>query len=161
MKLYHGSTFAVKQPEIIRGKRLLDFGYGFYTTSHSGQASRWAEIKRERKKEKNSYLNIYEIADDVFQDESIRILEFNGASRPWLEFIIHNRQRGKMHDYDIVRGPVANDTLYQTFALYEAGILSAEETVVRLKPHKLFDQLSFHTEVAIKKLQCIESLLIS
>ncbi|MDR1437243.1 MAG: DUF3990 domain-containing protein [Candidatus Symbiothrix sp.] len=160
MKLYHGSTFAIEHPEIIRGKRFLDFGYGFYTTTHSGQASRWAKIKKERTKGKNSYLNMYEIADDIFRNENIHILEFDSANRSWLEFIIHNRRGGLMHNYDIVKGPVANDTLYQTFALYEAGILSAQETIIRLKSHELFNQLSFHTETAIRKLQWRETFII-
>jgi hypothetical protein len=33
MKLYHGSNVEVKEPNILVGRRTLDFGQGFYTTS--------------------------------------------------------------------------------------------------------------------------------
>ena len=37
-----------------------------------------------------------------------------------------------MHDYDLVVGPVANDRVYATLALFEAEQLSVEETLHRL-----------------------------
>ena len=60
-------------------------------------------------------------------------------------------------NYDIVIGPVANDTLYQTLILYEAGILTKKETIARLKVHPLFDQLSFNTHKALEYLKYIRS----
>ena len=60
-------------------------------------------------------------------------------------------------NYDIVIGPVANDTLYQTLILYEAGILTKKETIARLKVHPLFDQLSFNTQKALEYLKYIRS----
>ena len=38
MVLYHGSNIEVKEPKIIKSKRLLDFGTGFYLTSDYEQA---------------------------------------------------------------------------------------------------------------------------
>ena len=42
MILYHGSNVEVCQPRIIKSKRLLDFGTGFYLTSDLEQAKKWA-----------------------------------------------------------------------------------------------------------------------
>ena len=42
MILYHGSNIEVKHPQIIRSRKLLDFGAGFYLTSDYGQAKKWA-----------------------------------------------------------------------------------------------------------------------
>jgi len=149
MILYHGSTKTVEEPRIIVGDNFLDFGYGFYTTTSEEQALRWAEIKQKRIKSENAYLNIYEIADNVLSDNSLSVLNFDNPSREWLEFVIANRRGNAMHNYDIARGPVANDTLYRTITLYESGVLTFEETINRLKVHKLFDQFSFHTEKAL------------
>ena len=52
----------------------------------------------------------------------------------------------------MVIGPVANDTLYQTLPLYEAGILTKPETIARLKVHPLYDQISFNTTKILSRL---------
>lgn len=156
MKLYHGSTDIVEQPGIIKGDKFLDFGFGFYTTTSEEQALRWAKIKKKRTKSENSYLNIYEINENVFSDKSLSVLHFSEPSQEWLEFVIANRRGAITHNHDFVKGPVANDTLYRTFTLYESGVLTLQETISRLKVHELFDQLSFHTEKALANLKFIE-----
>lgn len=70
----------------------------------------------------------------------------------WLNFVTGNRRGNHLHKYDIVKGAVANDTIYQTLVLYEAGAYTVEETIARLKVHRLFDQISFHTERALKEI---------
>ena len=153
MILYHGSTEIVENPRIIINDKFLDFGYGFYTTTSKEQAIRWAKIKKNRTKSENSYLNVYEIDDAVFSNNSFFILNFNNPSREWLEFVISNRRGMIVHNYDLVCGPVANDTLYRTFVLYESGVLTLEETIKRLKANELFDQISFHSERALGNLK--------
>jgi hypothetical protein len=153
MTLYHGSTEIVENPKIIIGDKFLDFGYGFYTTTSKEQALRWAKIKKNRTKSENSYLNIYEIDDAVLSNKSFSILRFDDPSREWLEFVIANRRGSIAHDYDFVSGPVANDTLYRTFTLYESDVLTLTETINRLKVHELFDQLSFHSEIVLEYLK--------
>jgi hypothetical protein len=153
MILYHGSTEIVEKPRIITSDNFLDFGYGFYTTTSEEQAFRWAKIKKSRIKSANAYLNIYEIADSILSASLFSILRFENPSRKWLEFVINNRRGNAMHNYDFVCGPVANDTLYRTFTLYESGVLTLDETIRRLKVSELFDQLSFHTEKALENLK--------
>lgn len=65
---------------------------------------------------------------------------------------IMNRNGASIHKFDVVKGPVANDTLYATLSLFESGILTKKETIARLKTHKLFDQISFHNQAALNKL---------
>jgi hypothetical protein len=157
MKLYHGSTDIVEKPKILKSSHFLDFGFGFYSTTSELQAIRWAIIKRKRIKSEMSYLNVYELDDSLLENQCFSLLRFENPSRQWLEFVIGNRRGEITHNYDFVKGPVANDTLYQTFTLYESGVLSLEETIARLKVHELFDQLSFHTEKALKNLKFIET----
>ncbi|MDR1973321.1 MAG: DUF3990 domain-containing protein [Bacteroidales bacterium] len=161
MKLYHGSTDIVDKPRILVSERYLDFGYGFYTTTNIEQARRWAEIKKDRIHGSTAYINVYKMDDTTLADKSFRLLEFRKPNRDWLEFVINNRRGKGGHNYDWVKGAVANDTLYQTLSLYESGILTVEETIVRLKVHRLFDQVSFHSEKILEKLHFVEARILS
>lgn len=156
MKLYHGSTFIVKEPNLEILNNRTDFGKGFYTTTDIDQAKKWSKIKKKRlNKEKQNenikqYVNIYEYNEDY----KLNILKFEEATEKWLEFVLKNRQSEKLiHEYDIVVGPVANDNLYQVLAGYEDGVYDIYETIKRLKTYLLSNQISFHT---IDALNCIK-----
>ncbi len=156
MKLYHGSTVAVKNPSLRPGRVNTDFGKGFYTTVDFDQAARWARIRRERAGGGNAIVSVYEIDDDLLQRQDIHLLNYQGATVGWLDFVVANRRYAPLHDYDIVLGPVANDNLYATISLYENGELSAEAAIVQLKTHVLFNQVSFHTPLSIRNLRFVE-----
>ncbi len=87
------------------------------------------------------------------------MLIFPEANGAWLDFVYANRN-GSYHgeQYDMVFGPVANDTIYRTFIAYEDGILTKEETITRLKVKKLYNQMTFITESAIAQLRYIGQL---
>lgn len=147
--LYHGSTTIIQKPEILEKQRLLDFGKGFYTTENKEQAERWAKIKQKREgKSSKAYVTVYKF--DRSEKTMFSILEFTLANEEWLDFIVKNRNEDYNHGYHLVTGPVANDTLYQTLNLYETGILTKAETIARLKVHRLFNQISFHTTQALE-----------
>ena len=161
MKLYHGSTFIVKEPNLEILNNRTDFGKGFYTTTDIEQAKKWAIIKKKRLSieksnvEVNQYVNIYEYTEN----KDLKILNFMEATEEWLNFIFKNRQSEKLiHDYDIVIGPVANDNLYQVLAGYEDGTYNIEETIKRLKTYLLSNQISFHTLKALKCIKYIETI---
>jgi len=160
MKLYHGSTVSVKNPNLRQGRPNTDYGKGFYTTVDFDQAARWARIRRERAGGGNAIVSVYEVDDDLLQKKNFRIMEYNGATKEWLDFVVANRRYAPLHDYDIVLGPVANDNLYATISLYENGELSADAAVVQLKTHVLFNQVSFHTEKALSQLHFVESIMV-
>lgn len=154
MKIFHGSTEIIENPIILLNQRLLDFGKGFYTTTNQEQAERWAKIKQKRAGEDSkAIVSVYEINDEIFQNSELKTKTFPVADEEWLDFIVTNRKEDLNHGFDIIKGAVANDTLYETLTLFETGILSKQETIVRLKVHNLFDQISFHTEKSIKELK--------
>jgi hypothetical protein len=162
MKIYHGSIQIVEKPIVVDTQRFLDFGKGFYATSHRLQAERWASIKQKRSGKTNqAVVNVYDICEDVFQSKNFQIKRFISANEEWLDFVFNNRKGNDSHDFDIVIGPVANDTLYATLSLYEANILTKDETIVRLKTHTLFDQISFHNDRVLSELKFVESCLVS
>ena len=157
MKLYHGSTVMVRRPSLRPGRANTDFGKGFYTTTDSEQAARWARIRRERAGEGDAIVSVYEVDDDLLQHGDLHIMEYNGATEEWLNFVVNNRRKAPLHDYDIVLGPVANDNLYATISMYETGQLSVEAAIVQLKTHVLYNQVSFHTNKALSQIRFVES----
>lgn len=128
MQLYHGSVEITEHPEILDQQRLLDFGKGFYTTTNKEQAERWAAIKQRRTiKTAKAFVTVYEFNEILLKNDILKIKIFTQADEKWLDFVIHNRSIDSAADYDLVIGPVANDTLYQTFTLYEIyGCLSCQ-----------------------------------
>ena len=153
MKLYHGSTVAVRKPSVKRGRPTVDFGQGFYTTTSYEQAKKWAELKRKRTSAPHAVVTEYEVADDILQGRYTTLF-FSGPTQEWLDFVAENRSgnyNGK--SYDIVYGPVANDDVYTTFTLYQAGALTKEQTLETLKIKKLYDQMVFTTEKALSFLK--------
>ncbi len=157
MKLFHGSILTIKHPKILKQQRLLDFGNGFYTTTNQNQAERWAKIKKKRSDEQKSIVTIFQISKNLYSNKKYNIKEFFKADEEWLDFVFTNRRINNSHKYDIVIGPVANDTLYATLSLYESGILSKKETINRLKVHKLYDQISFHNKTILTELSFFDS----
>jgi hypothetical protein len=56
-------------------------------------------------------------------------LFFDKPDKKWLDFVSANRNgtyNGNI--FDIIYGPVANDTVFKTFIAYQNGILSEKET---------------------------------
>ena len=156
IRLYHGSTVAVRKPSLRPGRPNADFGKGFYTTSVMEQAERWAHIKQEREGAAHAVVSVYEFDETLLDDADLNIRRFTGADEPWLLFVTACR-KSHPHDYDLVQGPVANDKVFTTVNLFESGVLSAEAAILQLKAYKTYDQLSFHTERVISSLRFLES----
>ena len=102
MIVYHGSGEMVEFPEIRKTKYTKDFSWGFYCTNDYEQAYRWAE-----RRHKNGVINCYE----YIENPKLKIKKFDKMSDEWLDFIAECRS-GKLHDYDIVEGPMADDTIW-------------------------------------------------
>jgi hypothetical protein len=155
MKLYHGSLEMVTKPEIREPNRTLDYGSGFYTTTSYDQALAWVKRRMEEQKFDKGFVNTYEL--DEFALKDLKCLYFDSPSEEWVDFVMKNRtQRGYIHDYDVVYGPVANDRVYAAFALYEGGILDKQSLIAELKTYKLVDQYLFHTNKALEALVFVE-----
>ena len=161
MILYHGSNVIVEKPRLIQQNRTLDFGSGFYATANREQAISFADKVTKRRKDGSPHVSIYEIADIEELKEKFKLHIFAEANEEWLDFVCANRG-GSYHgeQYDMVLGPVANDTIYRTFIAYEEGILTKEETIARLKVKKLYNQMTFSTEAALAQLRYIGQFTI-
>jgi hypothetical protein len=157
MQIFHGSDRPIEHPEIRETNRYLDFGIGFYTTSNESQALRWASRVRMRNSSESEVLSVYNF-DMEGAKKKLKLKTFNKADREWLDFVLTNRN-GKIwpETYDLVIGPVADNSVYATLKLFETGLLEIEETVRRLKTEKLCDQILFHTGKALEFCSFIES----
>lgn len=159
MKLYHGSTVIVEQPRILTDLRALDFGSGFYLTSNEEQARRWSKVVARRRRTTKSFLNIYEL-DDSYNDV-LRTLLFSAADGEWLDFVVANRKEQIMFvPYDLVIGPVANDSTLPVIDDYMDGKYTKEEAVRRLMPQNLTDQYALLTEQALELLRFEEGVAV-
>ena len=157
MKLYHGSTVAVKHPNFQKGRKATDFGKGFYTTTNFEQAKKWALLKQKREQAPKAIVSVYEVPNDIL-NRGFTVLHFEGATKEWLDFVVNNRKGNDEKKYNLIMGPVANDQLYATIRLYEQRIITANAAIEMLKTHKLFNQLSFHDPDATSLLKFTEAI---
>jgi hypothetical protein len=158
MTIYHGSSVIVKTPELRHSVRALDFGKGFYATTNEEQAAQFARKVYERKireaaENPGCFVNSYSTDYDAVQNQ-LSILTFSTPDEEWLDFVMANRNEkytGKK--YDIIYGPVANDTVYRALVGYETGLYTKKQTIEQLAVRKLFSQMAFATEKALSFLR--------
>ena len=157
IQVYHGSDLVIKEPKIVQPVRALDFGQGFYTTTNINQAENFAKKVQERNNSKEYFISKYILNNVLLKNFSA--LFFDKPDKKWLNFVSANRNGtydGKI--YDIIYGPVANDTIFKTFIAYQNGILSEQETLKRLKIRDLYNQLVFTNEEALSCLTFVGEL---
>lgn len=142
MILYHGSKVLVKSPEIRIQKYNKDFYFGFYCTLIREQATRWAV-----RFDGVGYLSEYL----YMPDDSLKVKRFPEMSEEWLDFIVSCRL-GNPHDYDIVEGPMANDTIFNYVQNFVDGKISREAFWELAKFKRPTHQISFHTARALTTL---------
>lgn len=158
-RVYHGSIDEVVNPEIRQPNRSLDYGSGFYTTTSYEQAKRWVERRMKDKGVAIGYVNIYELDEKLVKN--MKSLFFEKPTEEWVSFVMRNRtERNFIHDYDIVYGPVADDSVYTQFTLYEGGIISLPTLIHELKTYKLVDQYLFHTEKSLLAIKFVKSEIV-
>ena len=154
MKLYHGGLVEIQVPRIIASDHIGDFGIGFYTTTSIQQARRFVKTKCDREQKTSGVVSIFDIRDDFLQAPDLRVRIFKKADEDWARFVEANRRNPNYeHDFDLIFGPVANDQVYASFALYESDLIDFAELINRLKVRKLTDQVLFHTEKALSLLK--------
>ncbi len=148
--VFHGTTQRFETINLKKSHNRRDFGMGFYTTILENQAKEWAYRLSLREKVGEYYVYQYSLK----MDEELLVKRFDGLNKEWLEFVKENRSKGGVqHNYDVVIGPVADDNTMETIQLYMSGILKADEAVERLRYSKVNNQVSFHSEKALKQLQ--------
>ena len=149
MIIYHGGISVVEKPEIRITRFNKDFYFGFYCTVLRSQAERWAT------RFGDGVVNVYEYTEDP----ALKKRTFPEMSEEWLDFIAACRS-GHPHTYDIVEGPMADDTIYNFVQGFLDGKYSRETFWNLARFKKPTHQISFHTEEALRTLRFVEGMKV-
>ena len=148
LTLFHGSNTLFDRPDLAKARDYRDFGLGFYTTTLKSQAEDWAKSTVVRF---GGEPYLYTLELDL--TDELRVKEFPEINLEWLDLVKANRMLGgTQHNFDVVIGPVANDNTMRTIAAYVAGLYDAEEAMRRLRYFKTNNQVSLHTDKAMRLL---------
>lgn len=147
MQIYYGSNVIVNKAKIITDGFYKDFGYGFYCTNFEKQAKRWALTKKNK-----HVVNVYSYTEN----KNLNCLIFKEMSDKWLDFVVSSRQ-GERHDYDIVEGPMADDTIWNYVDDFARGMISRTAFWELVKFKYPTHQIVFCTEAALKCLEYVRS----
>lgn len=153
MVLFHTSDIIIKEPDIRRGRSNTDFGQGFYLTPDESFAGSWA---RERTAS-DIYVNSYELKTD-----GLKVKSFS-RDEDWFSYIFDNR-RGKadrLEGFDVIIGPVANDTLFETYGIITSGLLTTEQALELLKIGPEYTQAAIKTDAGARALRWVGAELLS
>lgn len=140
---HQGDKNVLTEPKIYLDGSHKDFGYGFYCTNSEKQAKRWALTKKNR-----HVVNVYSYTEN----KNLNCLIFKEMSDEWLDFVVSSRQ-GERHDYDIVEGPMADDTIWNYGDDFARGLISRTAFWELVKFKYPTHQIVFCTEAALK---CLE-----
>ncbi len=143
MILYHTSDREIKNPDIHYGRKNADFGWGFYLTPDRDFTYRWAG--------NSAVVNVYEFDE---KDLDIHILK---RDIEWVKYIFNNRRAKDELTADVIMGPIANDTIFDTLGIISSGYLKPEEALSMLEIGPEYRQVAIKTEKALKKLLFIKS----
>ncbi len=147
MKLYHTGKEEIRCPDIRRGRKNADFGQGFYLTPDRDFAYRWAGA--------DAILNEYEL------DESGLLIHRFSRDEEWFNYIFQNRRARDHLSADAVIGPIANDTIFETFGIISSGFLNPADALKLLMVGPEYTQVAIKTEKAASRLQWIQSSRIA
>ena len=146
--LYHGSRVAVEYPEIRVQRFQKDFFWGFYCTAIERQAIRWAT-----KFGTAGVVNVYSFDDQA----ELSIKRFPEMTEEWLDFVAACRA-GTPHSYDVVEGPMADDTIFNYVQGFIDGKYSRTAFWELAKFKHPTHQISFHTARALTTLKFMEGI---
>lgn len=143
LTLFHAGGKEIKTPDICIGRKNADFGQGFYLTPDKEFAYRWAP--------EDAFVNEY-----ILETEGLEIHRFSRTPE-WFRYILGNRSSKDTLDADVVIGPVAVDTIYDTLGILSSGFISPEDALQLLCIGPLYTQAAIKSEKAASALTWIGS----
>lgn len=157
LKLYHGSNIVIEKPDLQLCKPYKDFGKGFYLSADKKQAEMMAEQRVRQIMEGEPVVNEFEFDESLLTSEELKVLTFEGYCEDWAKFILANRNihnEHPIHDYDIVYGPIADDSVSFQLRRYQRGVINTiQELIHELEYSKgITFQYYFGTQKALDKL---------
>lgn len=157
MILYHGSNVAFDKIDLTKSKHFKDFNRAFYLSADENQANEMATNKADFLGGTPT-VQAYEFDEHLLHDKSLKVKIFDHYCLEWAEFVWNNRDESQNfhHDYDIVYGPIANDTIGLQMREFRRSHLTLEGFLEGLQyAHGETFQYAFCTEKAVNKLHKI------
>ena len=150
--LYHTGFEKIEQPDIHIGRANADFGQGFYLSDNRDFSRRWARSRRGA----TTWLNTYTLALDGLQVKRFE------RDAEWFDYIFRNRsgRADALAEYDVIVGPIDNDTIYDTWGISTSGLLSREQSLRLLMIGPVYRQTAIKTERAASRLSFISAQVI-
>jgi len=155
MLLYHGSNMAIKEIDLAKSRPYKDFGRAFYLSADKGQAVEMARFKVLTGGGSET-ITVFQFDEHSLND--LKIMRFERYSEDWAEFVYNNRDERQdfHHDYDLVYGPIANDTVGVQIRDLRERKISFDVFLKNLEYYKgITFQYAFCTPLAISKLKKI------
>jgi len=112
MILYHGSNMVISQIDLTKSNRYKDFGQAFYLSADESQAQELAGNRADFLGGEPT-INPFEFDETLMRSRELCIKIFPHYSLEWAKFVWDNRDQYQdfHHPYDIVYGPIMNDTI--------------------------------------------------
>jgi len=79
----------------------------------------------------------------------------------WFRYIFYNRRAEDTLTADVVMGPIANDTIFDTLGIISSGYLDPEDAMKLLMIGPAYTQIAIKTERAVQNLRWMKSERIS
>lgn len=150
MQLYHVGRERIEAPNLRAGRTNADFGPGFYLSPDAEFSKRWAKPRRDA----TAVLNAYQL-----RTEGLRIKRLT-RDEEWYRAIVQNRAGAEdlLKGCDVVIGPIANDTLYDTWGILTGGLLEPALALELLQLGPCYEQVVIKTEKALRQLDFVSSV---
>ena len=134
--LYHGSNVHIEQIDLSLSRKGKDFGCGFYLNANRQQAVDMAIRTTQRMRSGTPSVTSYMFDESILEKIELNVKVFEDYSIEWAEFVLANRKNTSdtpIHSYDIVIGPIANDTVGVQIRRYVMGYIGMEKLIEELK----------------------------
>ena len=118
-------------------------GWGFYLTPDKDFTYRWTG--------NNAFVNEYEF------DESGLVIRKFTRSLEWFDYIFNNRRLNDGIEADVIIGPIANDTIFDTLGMITSGFLKPEDALKILMIGPEYIQVAIKTQKAASNLKFLRS----
>ena len=92
-------------------------------------------------------MNVYEL------DETGLSVQRLGRDAEWFDFVFQNRRERDTIAADVIIGPVANDTIFETLGIISSGYLDPAEALALLRVGPEYTQAAVKTQKAAGQLR--------
>ena len=153
MDLYHVGFYEIKDIDLKHGRKNADFGQGFYLSNNLEFSKNWASMRTDL----DTILNCYEL-----NMTDLNVLEFTYNSEYWFDYIFKNRNGYDdiYKEYDVIIGPIANDTIFDLYGVITSGLIDNKMALKILKEGPKYYQIVIKTEKAKANLKFINSIIL-